>query len=330
MVTRARVSPRFFTMSSPLKRGRVLLTDHPWPDADIESRICAEAGFELVDAPKDAGPEELLALGRDVVGIITCWAQVPRLLINASPDLVVVSRLGVGIDNIDVASAHERGVVVTRVPDYCVEEVSDHAVALVFAWARGIANLDRSVRAGLWGAGDYQLRRVRDLTIGVWGTGLNGIRTGEKLSALGCTVFFDDRHPERVPAMDVLSVSELLGRCDVLSLHLPLNEENKRIVGAEILARMRPNSLLVNTARGGLIDTEALASALDQRRPGFAALDVLPHEPDVPPALARRDDVLITPHVAFSSVQSVRELRQRTTEDLVRTLRGEQPMDPVE
>jgi len=308
--------------------GRVLLTDHPWEGVEIESEICREAGYELIEAPPEADVARLLDLGADAEGIITCWAQVPGKLIRSSPDLKVVSRLGVGVDNIDLDAAAECGVTVTRVPDYCVEEVSDHVLALVYSWARGVTYFDRAVRSGRWEPGALSLRRVRDLVVGVWGAGLIGTRTADKFSALGCTVIVDDRHPERNGSYPAVSRDELLERADVVTLHLPLTEENRGIVGAEVLAKMRSGSLLVNTSRGGIIDSDALAAALDSGSLGAAALDVLPNEPEVPAALADREDVVITPHVAFSSVQSVRELRARATEDLIRVLRGEAAEHP--
>lgn len=311
----------------PTADRRVLITDHPWPGTDIESAMCVAVGIELIEAPAGASEGQLVALAGDVDGIMTCWAPVTAAVIAASPRLAVVSRLGVGIDNIDVRAAAQRGATVTRVPDYCMEEVSDHVVGLVHAWARGIASFDRAVRAREWNGGAVALHRVRDLTVGIWGSGIIGLRTAEKFSALGCSVVLDNRHPERAGPFMVLPLSDLLQQSDVVSLHLPLTEANRNLVDAAVLSKMRPGSLLVNTSRGGLIDVDALAIALDLGRPGFAALDVLPDEPHVPDVL-RRDDVLITPHVAFSSVQSVQELRQRATEDLIRVITGQAPLHP--
>jgi D-3-phosphoglycerate dehydrogenase len=267
-------------------------------------------------------------LAADVRGIITCWAPVTEAVIMASPILAVVSRLGVGVDNIDVGAAARRGATVTRVPDYSVEEVSDHVVGLIYAWARGITFFDRAVRAGEWQGGAIGLHRVRDLVVGIWGSGNNGLRTAQKMSALGCTVVLDDRHPERAGSHPSVPVTELLERSDVVSLHLPLTEANHNLVDADVLGQMRQGSLLVNTSRGGLIDVGALVAGLDAGRPGAAALDVLPDEPHVPAALMGHEDVVITPHVAFSSGRSVRELRQRTIEDLVRVLAGQAPLHP--
>lgn len=305
-----------------------MITDHPWAGTEVEAAICAAAGYELVDASPGEDPRAVQLAAKDAVGILTNWSPVTASLIESCPDLRVVTRLGVGVDNIDLAAAAAHGVVVTRIPDYCVEEVSDHAVAMVLDWARGLTFFDREIRAGRFDPGARELRRVRDLVVGIWGTGRNGLATARKLGAFGCTVLVDDRHPERALPYETVPVDEMLARADVVSLHLPLTEETKGIVDARVLSLMRPGSLLVNTGRGRLVDVEALVAGLDAGTPGAAALDVLPDEPRVPAALAGRENVLITPHVAFASVESVAEVRRRATEDLVRVLRGEQPLDP--
>jgi D-3-phosphoglycerate dehydrogenase len=317
----------------------VLLTDHPWPSVEVESRILESAGYRLVDAPAQADSHTLARLAHDVVGILTCWAEVTAEVIDAAPELRAISRLGVGLDNIDLTAAARRDLTVTRVPDYCVEEVSDHVVALVTGWARGIWSFDRSLRAGRWEPGLVELRRVRDLTVGIVGAGHTGARTGEKFSALGCTVIVDDHHagrdgpdPDRDGATGKdgpvrLQLPELFATCDVVSLHVPLTDATRGLVGDDLLSRMKARSLLVNTARGAVVDVDALARGLDRGRPGTAALDVLPDEPRIPEALAGRDAVVITPHVAFSSTASVLELRTRATEDMVRALQGVNPRD---
>jgi D-3-phosphoglycerate dehydrogenase / 2-oxoglutarate reductase len=311
-------------------RPKVLLTDHAWPDVEVEAALCDAAGFDLVEAPRDA-PETVLAeLAAGVDGILTCWAKVTGRVIAASPGLRVVSRMGVGLDNIDVAAAADRGIVVTRVPDYCAEEVSDHVLAMLHAWARCLLPADRDVRSGAWDPARYAPRRVRTLVAGVWGLGPLGARTAEKLAALGLQVLADDRHPERVPAgVHAVPAAELLARCDVLSLHLPLTPATTGLMDATRLAAMKPGSLLVNTSRGALVDISALQAALDRGTPGAAALDVYPGEPEVPDGLRRRADVILTPHIAFSSADSVLELRRRATEDLLRVLTGQPAQHPV-
>ena len=317
------------------RRPRVLLTDHAWPGVEVEAGLCDAAGFDLVEAPPGATEDVLAGLAADVDGILTCWAHVTAKVIAASPALRVISRMGIGLDNIDLAAAAARPVVVTRVPDYCVEEVSDHVVGLLHAWARCVVSADRDVRAGITDPGRYAPRRVSSLVTGVWGLGPTGRRTAEKLVTLaretsGGRVLADDRHPELAPAgVRVVPADVLLAECDVVSLHLPLTPATRGLIDAGRLARMKPGALLVNTSRGALVDIPALCAALDAGTPGGAALDVFPAEPEVPAALLPRPDVILTPHIAFSSAHSVLELRRRSTEDLLRVLAGLPPHDPV-
>lgn len=311
--------------------GRVVLTDRGWDDASIERERLGAAGYELVDA-QELDEDRLVTViaDADPVGLLFCWAPVTARVLAAAPRLRVATRLGVGIDNIDLAEAARRGITVTRVPDYCVDEVADHVVALVHDWARGVSRYDREVRSGQWRPGHRPLRRVRDLTVGVWGFGTIGQRTAERFIALGCHVIGDDRHADRVRAAGAtpLPADDLVARADIVTLHMPAVAGAPPALDATTLATMRPGSLLVNTARGALVDIAALVDGLRAGRPGAAALDVLPHEPNVPAELLDLP-VTLTPHVAFSSTASVTELRERATDDLLRVLRGEPPHDPV-
>ncbi|MEH0580098.1 C-terminal binding protein [Streptomyces canus] len=313
------------------RRGVVLLTDRAWPDDEIERRIIEEAGFDLVVGPADPAPKETiedLVKTHDPVAIMTCWAQVSSTAIQTPSRLGVVARMGVGLDNIDVAAATERGTLVTNVPDYCVEEVSDHALGLILDWTRGIARYDRDVRAGRWDPAGARLQRLRSKTIGIVGYGRIGRATARKCAALGCRVIVHD--PVVDPSADVEFVSwpELLGVADAVVLHVPLTPATRHLVGAPELAAMRDGALLVNVSRGGLVDTAALVVALDAGRIAGAALDVLEEEPTVDPALLAHPNAVITPHVAFSSDESVEELRTKAAQEVVRVLRGQQPHYP--
>jgi len=316
-----------------MTRPTIVLTDRAWPDADLERALCDAAGYELLDLQEQAD-EAALAVAveaADPVGMLFCWAPVTAAVLAAAPQLRGATRVGVGLDNIDLAEAARRELTVTRVPDYCVDEVSDHVVALVHAWARGVVAYDRDLRAGRWAPGSRPLRRVRDLSIGVWGSGAIGRRVAEKFTALGCTVRCDDRHPDRViDHVEAVPVAELLARSDVVTLHMPASPGAPPLVDAATLAQMGSSALLVNTARGALVDLDALIDGLRIGRPGAAALDVFPDEPHVPVDRLDGLDVVLTPHVGFSSTASVAELRVRATEDLLRVLAGEAPHDPVD
>lgn len=307
----------------------IVLTDRGWADAGIETGLCQQAGYRLVDLQAGPGEQELGEQGlvaavraEDPVGLLFNWAPVTDAVLGAGPRLRVATRLGVGVDNIDLASAARRRITVTRVPDYCIEEVSDHVIAVVHAWARGVLAYDHDIREGRWAPGSRPLRRVRDLTVGVWGHGAIGGRVAAKFAALGCEVLTHDRKGGQ-------PLDQLLSASDVITVHLPATPETRKLVDASVLARMRPGALLVNTSRGSVVDLDALIDALQAGQLGGAALDVLPDEPHVPPRLLEQDNVILTPHVAFSSTASVLELRTRATEDLLRVLAGEPPYHPV-
>ena len=316
-------------MKPPSRSGTVLLTDYAWPDDSVERSVIEQAGHTLVTGPAEpasAQAIEALVAEHRPDGILTCWAPVSATAIGASPDLRVVARLGVGLDNIAADAATERGVWVTNVPDYCVEEVSDHAVGMVLAGTRGLVVFDREVRAGRWDPATARLRRLSTLTCGIVGFGRIGRATARKLGAFGCRILAHDPHPlGDVPGVELVDLDELLRRSDAVILHLPLTPGTHHIIGAAQLALMPPGGLLVNVSRGGLVDTDAVIEALADGQLDGAAFDVLESEPHVPAALLDRPGALLTPHVAFSSDASVTELRRRAAEEVVRILADEAP-----
>jgi D-3-phosphoglycerate dehydrogenase len=311
-------------------RPAVLLTDYAWPDLLIEAAIIEEAGLRLVSGPaRPATAEAIAALAAEhqPAAIMTNWAPVSAAAIAASAPLRIVTRLGVGLDNIAVAEATRRGIWVTNVPDYCIEEVSDHAVGMLLAWARGLVQFDGEVKAGRWEPARARLRRVRDLTCGIIGLGLTGRRTAEKLRGFGVRLLGHARRTDRaIDGMEITTLEELLTRSDAVLVHLPLTAQTHHLLGRERLALMKPGALLVNVSRGAVIDTAALIEALASGRLGGAALDVLEDEPRVPSGLLR-PNVILTPHIAFSSDASLRELRRKASEEVVRVLRGERPRE---
>lgn len=310
-------------------RATVLLTDYAWPDVAIEAGLIESAGFRLVTGPANPAAAQViasLAAEHRPAAIMTNWAPVSAAAIAASAPLRIVARLGVGLDNIAVAEATRRGVWVTNVPDYCIEEVSDHAVGMLLAWARGLIHFDREVKAGRWEPASARLRRVRDLTCGIVGLGRTGRRTAAKLHGFGVRVLGHARSVRPGSDIETTSLEELLRLCDVVIVHVPLTAETHHLLDRERLALMKPGAFLINVSRGAVIDTTALADALDAGRLGGAALDVLEDEPRVPPGLLR-PNVILTPHIAFSSDASLRELRRKASEEVIRVLRGERPRE---
>jgi len=309
---------------------RVLLTDYAWPDLSIERSLIEGAGMTLVAGPSTpASAEEIAALARqhDPHAIMTNWAKVNADAIAACSDLAVVARLGVGLDNIDCEAADRAGAIVTNVPDYCVEEVSDHAIALMLDWARGVSALDREVKDGLWNPAGARLRRVRNLTVGIVGFGRIGRRTAQKLAGFGCRVLANNRSGTIEPGAGAVfaSVEALVSVSDVVMLQVPLTPQTRHLVSAGLLKQFKPGALLVNVSRGVVVDSDALRAALDSGQLGAAALDVVEGEPQPPSWMLTHPRVVLTPHVAFSSDASLEELRQRAAEEVVGVLNGQPP-----
>jgi len=310
----------------------VLLTDYAWPDDSVERAIIEAAGLRLVSGPASPAPAsaiEALVCEHRPAGILTCWAQVSAEAINAAPNLKIVARLGVGLDNIAVQAATARRVLVTNVPDYCVEEVSDHAVGFALAWTRGLVAFDREVRAGRWSPADAKLRRLSSLTCGLIGYGRIGRATARKFAAFGCRVLVHDPFmPANAEGVHAVDLDALLAQSDIVVVHAPLTEGTHHLINRERLARMKAGGLLINVSRGAIVDTDAVVEALESGALSGAGFDVLESEPTVPAHLLAQPGALLTPHVAFSSDASLRELRERAAQDVVRVLRGEAPRNP--
>jgi D-3-phosphoglycerate dehydrogenase / 2-oxoglutarate reductase len=314
-----------------MPRFKVLLTDYAWPELDLERRILGEADAELVVATEQDAAA-LAALASDVDAIMTNWAKVPEPVIAASPKLKIISRLGIGLDNIDVAAATARGIPVTNVPDYCLIEVAEHALALLLSLARKVVFYRDQTRAG-----NYQLqagpelRRLEGQTLGIVGLGNIGQKLAEKAVALGMHVLATARRRRpALPGVTICDLDRLLLESDYVSLHLPLTAETKHLIGAEQLRRMKPSAYLINTARGGLIDQAALASALQAGELAGAALDVQdPEPPDLAQPPWNDPRVVVTPHAAFVSRESLLNLRERAARQVVARLCGQRPENVV-
>ena len=319
---------RSFGPGEPIGVARkVLMTDHPWPDVEVEQSILATVPAELI-VPPAADVESLTAAARDVDAIMTCWAKVPEQVIAASPRCRIVARMGVGLDNIDVPAATGRKILVTNVPDYCMEEVAEHALALMLALGRKVAWYHLQTKSGRYDLNDGPpLRRLAGKTLGIVGLGTIGRRVAAKALGLGLNVLAADPRPGLpLPGVTLCELDELLSRSDYISLHLPLNAATRHLISAEQFRRMKPTAYLINTARGGLVDSDALAAALVEGRLAGAALDVQETEP---PDLSRPPyndpRVVVTPHASFLSEESLLELRQRVAQQVADALLGRRP-----
>jgi D-3-phosphoglycerate dehydrogenase len=307
-----------------MSKFKVLLTDYAWPDLEIERRTLARVGAELVVAD-DPDPQALARLAADADAIMTNWVKVPAEVIDAAPKCRIVARLGIGLDNIDVAAATRRGMLVTNIPDYCLVEVAEHALALLLSLARKVAFYHHQTKGGRYDlkAGP-PLRRIEGQTLGIVGMGNIGVTLAAKAQALGLKVVAADPAPRTRPAgVAFVSLDALLAQSDYVSLHVPLAPPTRHLIGAKQLAQMKPSAYLINTARGGLVDAAALAVALAEGKLAGAGLDVQEPEPpalDAPPWNDPR--VIVTPHAAFASQESLADLRRRTSQQVADCLSG--------
>lgn len=309
---------------------RVVLTDQVFPDVDLERAMLAEIDAELV--VPGGNREAVLAAATTADALLNTYLPLGREDIARLQRTRVIARYGIGVDNIDVAAARERGIVVTNVPDYCVEEVAAHTLTLMLAALRRLPAALAKAGETRWNLdGLRPIPRISELTFGIVGLGRIGRRVIDLLRPFGSRIVgYDPYASGDVPGVErVATLDELLGTADVVSLHLPVTHETRGLIDAPQLARMRPGALLVNTSRGGLVRTTALVEALDAGRLGGAALDVLEREADDAPQLVGRPNVLLTPHTAYYSEAALRESQRKATTQVIRVLTGGAPDYPV-
>ena len=313
------------------KNYKVLVTDYVWPSTDPEREVLSSIGATIIEAP-DPDESTLIELAADVDAIMTCFAQVTANVVKAAKNCMVISRYGVGVDNIAVSTATEQGIPVTYVPDYCVDEVSDHVMALLLTWNRQIVFYDKVAKMGDWGGSvsPVPLRRLRGKNLGVIGLGRIGLAVAGKAQALGINVLgYDPYISGNTAAMENISITsleDLLEQGDYISVHTPLNDNTRGLIGKNELSRMKPTCYLVNCARGPIVDEMALYQALLSGAIAGAGLDVMEDtEPRADNPLFELANVIVTPHVAFLSNESVNELEVRTAQATKNVLLGQMP-----
>lgn len=313
---------------------RILITDYEFESISQEQAVADANGVELVRA-NCRTEDDVLEAAADVDGLIVQYAPITERVLRNLPRLKAVSRYGVGVDTVDVQAATECGVVVSNVPDYGVEDVSDHAIALALTLARGIPDLDRGVRSGQNLLDTVKpLRRFSSQTFGVIGLGLIGAATAAKAKALGFRALgYDPLHTPGTTTKEgiqVVTLEELLAEADVVSLHVPLNKHTHHLINARTLGQFKAGATIVNTCRGGVIDTAALVDALKNGKLQAAGLDVFEEEPlPLNSALLDLDRVVLTPHTAWYTEESSDELKRRTAENVVDACLGRRPRNIV-
>jgi phosphoglycerate dehydrogenase-like enzyme len=299
---------------------KVLITDYDFPDVELELALYRDAGVEVVTA-QCRTEEEVIAAAEGCQGILVQYAPINSKVFAARPEIRIASRYGAGFDTINTADAKRHNVWVGNSPDYGVGEVATHALAMALAMLRNIAAYDRDVKQGIWhytSAG--KIRRASEMTVGIVGLG----RIGKRMAHISRNVFkrviaydpyiIDGDFPAYVERVDK---ETLFRQADIVSLHTPLNDQTRGMIDASVLDLMQPGSYLVNTARGGLVDIDALLKALETRLQG-AALDVLPVEPPATDsAIVQHPRVLLSPHAAFYSEVAASELRRKAAQNLI-------------
>ena len=306
-----------------------MITDHDFPDVDLELALFRDAGMDVLER-QCRTEEDVIAAAEGCAGLLVQYAPVNAKVLDARPEIRIASRFGAGFDTIDVEDARARGVWVANSPDYGVAEVSTHALAMALSLVRHIPEFDRDIRAGRWHySSTGPVKRATQLTLGILGLGRIGGRMAQISRAcfgkvIACDPYVEERSfPEFVRPVDLDS---LFREADVVSLHVPLNDETRGIVNGRTLALMKPSSILVNTSRGAVVDVDALAAALAAGRLRSAGLDVLPREPmNADHPIMTDPHVLLTPHSAFYSVEGEKELRRKAAQNLIDWARTGRP-----
>ena len=308
------------------------MTRYVYPDAIAILEPHAEVDYH--DSRDGLDPDALRARVADVDAIVSQLTDpITGEIMDAAPRLKVIANVAVGFDNVDVAAATERRVLVTNTPGILTEATADFTWALMLAAARRVPEADRFVRDGRWRQWEIDLLCGRDIhgsTLGIVGPGRIGRAVARRATGFGMRVLWHGRSPlpEDVDGTAV-SLDELLATSDVVSLHLPLSQETRHLIGARELALMKPDALLVNTARGSIVDEAALVEALASGRPGAAALDVFEDEPRVDPRLLDCVNVVLAPHLASASGATRMRMCTMAAESVVDVLSGRRPSHVV-
>lgn len=311
---------------------KIVIVDNDFDDSKLELALARDAGVDMA-CFQGRQPGQVIRNAAGADGVVTSYARFTREVFEALPQLKVVSRTGVGFDTIDLQAATEHGVAVCTVPGYGTEVVSDHAIALTLCVLRRINVIDANMRAGVW---DYKLTRplgqCHGRTFGVVGMGEIGRAVARKAAGLGFRVVCSSRSlvpGRRTPeGYDIMGLDELLAAADVVSLHCALTPDTHHLLDARRIALMKPDAVVVNTSRGAVVDTDALAAALIEGRLWGAGLDVFEGEPaDFDSAICRAPRTVLTSHAAYWSEESGVELRTRAMQAAIDVVLGRRPVD---
>jgi len=306
---------------------QVVITDCDHGSIEEEKEEFARIGADLVLAQVKE-EEELIRACKEADGLLNQYAVLTRRVFEHLPKCKVVARYGVGVDSVDLKAATDLGIIVANVPDYCIDEVSDHAIALILSLMRKTAFFNAKVKFGQW---DFHsgipIHRIRGKTLGLIGSGKIGLEVAKKLSSFGVHVIAFDPYLKTNPqGIELKNFDDVLKESDFISIHCPLNDATRHLIGEKEFKKMEKKPLLINTSRGPIIDEKALIQALEEGLITGAGLDVLEKEPpdSVNPMLAM-ENVILSPHVGFYSEESISELKRRTAKNVSDVLIGRWP-----
>lgn len=310
-----------------MNKGIVFITDYGFKDVSQEIHILRQGGYE-VDARRTSSEEEIIKSAANADALLVQWAPINARIIQALGRCRIIVRYGIGVDNVDLVAAKQKGIIVCNIPDYCIHEVADHTVALALALGRQLAETRNQVSQGTWQIiPPFRMPAFRDMTFTVIGYGRIAREVLKRVKPFGFKLAAHDPYvsKDRLEADDVcaLDFADALSMSDILSLHLPLTAATHHLINGSTIALMKEGAILINTSRGGLIAADALAQATSNRRI-VAGLDVFEFEPlSANDPLARSPHVALTSHTAWYSERSVPELQRLAAEEALRGLEGQ-------
>ena len=308
-----------------MARYTVLLTDQVFPDTKLEQTMLGDIDAELVVA--DGTADDIHARCGDADALLTTYFPIDADTVARATRCKIIARYGIGVDNVDIAAANAAGMVVTNVPDYSVQEVGAHALALALALLRRVSQADALLRGGGWSIDTVRpIRRISTLTAGLIGYGRIARQLGASLRELGMTILTHDPFlPVAPDDAELVELDDLLARSDLVSVHAPLTPETRGMIGDREFALMKETAVIINTSRGPLIEVDELFEALRNGTIGGAGLDVFDQEPVDASRLEGVPNLIATPHMAYYSEEALQESQRKATTQIIKVLSGEQP-----
>jgi D-3-phosphoglycerate dehydrogenase len=310
---------------------KVVITDCDHGSIEEEKKEFTRIGAELILA-QIKEEEDLIRICKDADGLLNQYSLLPRKVLEKLPKCKVIGRYGVGIDSVDLKAATDLGIIVANVPDYCVDEVADQALSMMLALIRKTVFFDQRVKSNEW---DFRqgrpVQRIKGKTLGLIGSGRIGLEVAKRISAFGVRVMAFDPYLQKPPeGIELKDFDTVLKESDFISIHCPLNESTRHLLGEKEFQKMKKKPLIINTSRGPIIDEMALTRALTKAQVSGAGLDVLEKEPPDPKnPLLKMENVIIAPHISFYSEESISELKRRTAENVSSVLLGKWPRSVV-